>query len=178
MKKINVGSGGSYKEGYINLDFSNKRSDGEPIKVDVVHNFLKAPLPFEDNSVDEIVFSEVLEHLNRWNGLRVLNDIYRIMKPGAKLNLTVPPALEQIKLLMLAMTASKNLNMDDFFRAHEKWTVWKRIDDLCGGTSESDGTDGDSHKVFYTKEMLRPILEYVGFKILSIDDRIWVEAIK
>lgn len=177
--KLNIGSGSDYREGYINLDFSNISSNGNPIKVDVVHNFLKAPLPFEDNSIDEIIFRETLEHLNRVNGLRVLKDIYRVMKPGAKLDLTVPPALEQLKLLILAMSSAKNVTMDDFFKAHEKWTVWKRVDDLMGGCDkETDGTDGNSHKTLFTKEMLRPILEYVGFKILSIDDRIFVKAIK
>lgn len=177
--KLNIGCGNDYREGYINLDFSNISSDGKSIKIDIIHNFLKAPLPFEDNSVDEVIFRETLEHISRQNSLRVLKDIYRIMSPGAKLDLTVPPALEQLKLLMMAMLSAKNPTMDDFFRAHEKGSVWKRVDDLFGGCDEeTDGTDGNNHKNVFTKEMLRTILEYVGFKITSIDDRIWATAIK
>jgi SAM-dependent methyltransferase len=46
------------------------------------------PYPFEDNSVDEIHFYHVLEHLH--DPIRKLEEIHRILKPGGVLYMRVP----------------------------------------------------------------------------------------
>lgn len=174
--KINVCCGDDYREGYINIDFSDKRSDGKDIKVDLKRDVLKDGLPYETCSVDEVVFRESLEHFNRHDGLKILQELYRVLKIGGKLDLTVPPALQQLKILLLQMSNSKNVSITDFFKAHERFSVWKYHDDLMGATRE--GSFGDSHATLFTKEMLKPILEFVGFKVEYIDDNIQVRAIK
>lgn len=174
--KLNVCCGGDYREGYINIDFSDTRSDGEPIKVDLKRDVLKDGLPYETCSIDEIRFSESLEHFCRFDGLKILKELFRVLKIGGKLDLTVPPALQQMKILLLQMSQAKNVTMTDFLKAHEKWSVWKYHDDLMGATRE--GSQGDSHLSLWTKEMLRPVLEHVGFTIESIDDNIHVTARK
>lgn len=77
--KLNLGCGRAHKEGYINIDIQ------EPC--DLKHD-LKTPLPFEDNSVDEI-FSEgntiCLFSQNEWKMIK--KDIYRVLKPGGKLEI-------------------------------------------------------------------------------------------
>lgn len=178
MKKINVCCGLDYREGYDNIDFSLVGSNGEKLKVDIACNILTEKLPYEDSSVDEIRFSEALEHFSRWNGLKVLKELFRVLKPGGKLDLTVPPALKQMKILFQKMLDPKEVSFREFEKAHEMFSYWKWHDDLLGATHESDGTDGDSHKTLYTKQSLKPILEHVGFKIQSIDDNIFVIATK
>ena len=54
-------------------------------------DFLKGSayeLPFEDNTFDLIVCSEVLEHLHEYND--AIKDIYRVLKPGGKFYASVP----------------------------------------------------------------------------------------
>lgn len=175
--KLNLGCGSDYKEGYTNVDFSDVSSFGQKIKVDLVHNLLET-FPFEDNSADEIVFRETLEHFNRHNGLKVLKEIHRVLKPGGVLDLTVPPAEKQLKIFLQFF--KRETSFEEFEKAHELGTFnfWKCHDDLAGGTRESDGFDGDSHKTFFSKSSLSSILKHVGFKILSIDDNIFVKATK
>lgn len=176
--KLNVCCGMDYREGYINVDFSNIGSNGEPIKVDLVCDVLKG-LPYKTSSVDEIVFRESLEHFNRWNGLKVLQELFRVLKIGGLVDLTVPNATKQLKILLTQMLNPAPVPFTaGFLKAHETWSYWKFHDDLLGATHESDGNDGDSHKTLYTKQSLIPILEYTGFKILSIDDNIHVKATK
>lgn len=81
MKRLNLGSGGDYKEGWINCDI---RKD---IKTDVVLD-LKKKLPFEDNSVDEILMKHVLEHVPGYGSL--LREMHRVCKRGAIINILVP----------------------------------------------------------------------------------------
>jgi len=171
--KLNIGCGGDYREGYINIDFSNTRSDGEPIKVDLVHDVSKG-LPYEDASVEEIVAHEFLEHQNRHQAVAFLKEFARVLKPGGLLDITVPPALKQMKMLMLAMQASKNVTWEDFEQAHQKFSVFKYVDDLCGATHVN--SKGDSHLSVWSPSMLKMIIEHCGFSVQEITDDIFAKA--
>ena len=47
-------------------------------------------LPFADSSIDKIICSEVLEHIENYHG--VLQEIKRVLKPGGMLSISVPRA--------------------------------------------------------------------------------------
>ncbi len=81
FKKLNLGCGTIILEGWVNLDIAQMPG------VDVVHNIEDLPLPFPDNSFDEILCQFILEHVN-W--VPVLKDINRILKPGGKVKILVP----------------------------------------------------------------------------------------
>ena len=57
-------------------------------EADYVHNLDEYPLPFEDNSIEEIRASHIIEHLKE--PLDFLKECYRIMKPGAIIVIRVP----------------------------------------------------------------------------------------
>ncbi len=80
--KINFGSSGFNKEGYINVDI---RSSVAP---DVVHDLNIFPYPFDDNSADHIEMTHVLEHLDK--PFLVMQELHRILKPGGTLYIAVP----------------------------------------------------------------------------------------
>ena len=82
MKKLDLGCGATKKHGFIGVDIL--KLDG----VDIVHNLTSFPYPFEDNSIDEIWMDNVLEHLP--NPMRVVEEIHRISKNGAKITVAVP----------------------------------------------------------------------------------------
>ncbi len=52
--KLNIGCGNDKKKGYVNVDFS------PDVKPDKVWNLEKVPIPFKENSVDEILAHHVL----------------------------------------------------------------------------------------------------------------------
>lgn len=54
----------------------------------ILHDLNVYPLPFYENSIDEIYCSHVLEHLKE--PLEFLKECYRIMKPGARMTIRVP----------------------------------------------------------------------------------------
>jgi len=82
MKKLNLGSGLDYKEGYVNLDIRKK------FKADVYWDLNKFPYPFKANTFDEILAFEVLEHLDE--PVEVMKEIWRIAKPNAIIKISVP----------------------------------------------------------------------------------------
>jgi SAM-dependent methyltransferase len=80
-KKLNIGCGADAKEGWVNLDWVEQPG------VDVVHDITKLPLPFTDETFDEILCQDILEHVDY---MPVLKDIHRITKTGGKVRIRVP----------------------------------------------------------------------------------------
>lgn len=80
--KINLGCGKDKRKGYVNVDSSSL------VKPDKVWNLEKTPLPFKDNSVDEVLAHHVLEHIN--NLIPLMHDLRRICKKGAKIKIKTP----------------------------------------------------------------------------------------
>jgi|SRR6185312_3673271 len=82
MKKLNLGCGIEYKEGFTNVDFHSH------IQIDVQHDLNSIPYPFKDEEYDFIYASHVLEHLDK--PFVVMTELHRILKKGGKLQVKVP----------------------------------------------------------------------------------------
>lgn len=82
--KLNLGCGTNKIEGYVNVD----RAHGP----DVVHDLESFPWPWETSSIEEIRAHHVLEHLGRTPEvfIGVVKEMYRVCKPGAKVEIVVP----------------------------------------------------------------------------------------
>jgi len=91
MKKLNLGCGSDYRspmDGWINVDLGATNDSGKKIKLDVSHNLNKFPYPFEDNTFEEVIATQVLEHL--YEPPKVMEEIIRICEEGAIITITVP----------------------------------------------------------------------------------------
>ena len=91
LLKLNLGSGGRPREGYVNVDLHSGKADK---KADCGR-----PLPFPDGSVSEIRAVHVLEHLSVGRDdvadreqfyVDVLKDWHRVLTPGGLLVAVIP----------------------------------------------------------------------------------------
>lgn len=82
--KIDLGCGPNKKEGFVGVD------QFEFPGVDHVVMLGSAPMPFEDGSVEEVHASHFVEHLTAAERCYLMNDLFRVMKPGAKMTMIVP----------------------------------------------------------------------------------------
>ena len=74
--RLNVGCGYNKIVGYVNIDMH------PPNKPDIVAD-IRGVLPFNDNSVDEILMFHTIEHIEeKWHNI-VLHEFWRVLKPGA-----------------------------------------------------------------------------------------------
>jgi predicted SAM-dependent methyltransferase len=80
--KINLGCGMNKLPGFVNIDANPSFA---PDRIEDVRNIVFAP-----NSIDEVAFSHVLEHLPKSFYEEILKRIYSWLKPGAKLYISVP----------------------------------------------------------------------------------------
>ncbi len=96
--RLHLGCGNDIRAGYINID---KYDEAAQVKADA------CDLPYEDNSVDEIVSFQMIEHLPYWqtsvitSGMALFHEpiffqeCYRVLKPGGTM-ITECPDLEWI----------------------------------------------------------------------------------
>ena len=72
MKKLNLGAGNVIKEGYTNHDIVALEG------IDCVHDLNEFPWPWEDNTFDVVISTEVFEHLEY--PFITANEVYRVLK--------------------------------------------------------------------------------------------------
>lgn len=83
---LDVGCGENKQEGCVGLDI-------RPIPgVDIVHDLESVPYPLENEVCNSIIASHVVEHINpaKFGLINVMNEWWRIMKPGGRLMIAAP----------------------------------------------------------------------------------------
>lgn len=139
MIKLNLGSGGDYIDGYINVDLYAERADE---RYDI------SKLPYNDNTIDEIRAFHVIEHFDYIYGHDVLKEWHRVLKIGSRLHLETPD---------LETTCKEFINSDQ----DRQWRLLGHM------FSEPWVNPGLTHKILYTEWLLRKSLNYVGFQIIN-----------
>ena len=115
-------------------------------RVDFRNGDIEKGLPFEDNTFDGLIFTEVLEHLN--DDRHALKEIFRVMKPGGVVALTVP-------------NASYPFNWDplNWIREHLGLGHFNPKNTVLGGVWSYD------HKRLYSVEQITELATTAGFRV-------------
>jgi len=149
--KLNLCCGDDVRLGYINIDV--RRTRPNVLVLDIEKELLR---PFPDNSAEEIIARDCIEHIS-WRRVEdLLRDIYRVLKRGGRVYIQVPD-LEAI--------ARKVIMNPDFC-----------FGDLCGWKAISFWVYGgqdypeNTHKAGFTIPTLRKLLESIGFRVIKIEN--------
>lgn len=122
--KLNIGSGRIKHTGFTNIDCV-QIIDGNGEKcVDIIMNIEKEKLPFDDNSVDEIIADAVLEHIGDLKF--VLNECYRVLKHNGLLSGSVPNAGSDIDFRDPTHKRHFVKNTFNYFSGQAEWTNDKK----------------------------------------------------
>jgi len=141
-KKLNLGAGRNILEGWCNIDIV--AGDG----IDIVCDVSKG-LPFNDNTIERIYSSDVLEHIMYAKVQKTLKEWYRVLKPKGTITIKVP------SLSTIAMRYVRhNIDTKEFVRL------------IYGGQEE--GEIANAHKSGYDPQYLSWQLEQVGFVVTKI----------
>jgi predicted SAM-dependent methyltransferase len=100
MKLLNLGCGQKFHRNWVNIDFV---SNSEHV---LQHNLL-AGIPIEDDEVDVVYHSHVLEHFSKQDGFQFMEECYRILNANGIIRIAVPDletiAKEYLRNLQLAI---------------------------------------------------------------------------
>jgi len=83
-KILDLGCGNNKVDGAIGIDIVDLDS------VDIQHDILKFPYPFENNSFNKIFLRHVIEHFNLYDIEKIYTECYRILENGGILEVSVP----------------------------------------------------------------------------------------
>lgn len=142
--RINLGSGNYTLPGYVNVDQENNWCKSKP----EVYADISKPLPFPDESADEICAFHVLEHFYRYEVDQILENWIRVLKPGGKLILELP-CLDKI-LDIFRYVSEQGLELP------ENLTLWGLYGD------PKYGDPAMVHKWCYSESELTQLLELQG----------------
>lgn len=90
---LNIGCGRTYHGDWLNLDL-------EPNDKSVIGHDVTKGIPCPSGSIAAVYNSHILEHLKPEQGINLLEECYRVLKPGGILRVVVPD-LERIAYLYL-----------------------------------------------------------------------------
>lgn len=132
----------------------------------LIHDLTK-PLPFKNNSVDCIYSSHTLEHLYFDDAKKLLNECFRVLKPGGLIRVVVP----DLKAYANEYLSEKKLEPNDFWESKaDKFLdqVRLRPRNFSSGKFFSRFynwiNDTASHKWMYDTDSLTHYLKMARFK--------------
>lgn len=85
---LNLGCGSNKLKEYINIDIEASCNP------DLIHDFTKDVLPYENDSIDGVAMFHTIEHISKSKRPFVLAEIWRVLKPKAKLLMSYPEFLK------------------------------------------------------------------------------------
>lgn len=166
--KLNLGCGPDVREGYVNVDYQDTRDGVTSVDLS------QLPWPFDDDSVDEILMLDLLEHFPYNLTERILNECWRVMKVGARIEIQVPD-FEHCALAVMGIdqylcnvcgAPGKQAELKDGVKCCLKCgtsihdIAEAAVNRLYGGQN----VPGNWHFNAFTKETLTHKLEKAGFK--------------
>lgn len=171
MKKLHLGNGTVYLDGWTNVDMVGKLAKDYPELADknrtTVEKYYKFPfrqnkdnnvtdmimdvrkLEFEDESVDEILCVNLIDHMKKEEFLETLKEWKRVLKTGGQLVIDVDDRQKQAEILTSAETNEE-----------VEWALRLIYCDHASG--------GRTHWWGYTPMYLKQILENNGLKFIWV----------
>lgn len=81
---LDVGCGNRKQKGFVGMDIRKLPN------VDIVHDLEVFPYPLPDGCCHTIVASHIYEHIKPWLSLKFIDELWRIMKVGGNLAISMP----------------------------------------------------------------------------------------
>lgn len=154
MKYLNIGCGSYYsmESTWTNLDFVSRD------KHVIAHNLLKG-IPFNDNSFDFVYHSHVLEHFSKQDGERLIQECFRVLKPGGILRVAVPDLETIVRNYILWLDKGIENPGDEIIRANYNWMLIEMYDQTVRNSS-----GGEMAKYIFQEKIINEdfIYERIG----------------
>lgn len=164
VKKLHIGGGRNVLSGWLNTDLG-------PASSDIVYMDATKRYPFDDNVFDYVYSEHMIEHIPYAAGRRMLDQCYRVLKPGGKIRLATPDFMFLLDLYRKDRTTLHNDYIDwatknftpDADQADPIFVINNFVRDW-------------GHQFIYDEDSLRRALKVAGFtdikrgKISTSDD--------
>jgi predicted SAM-dependent methyltransferase len=151
VPKLHIGCQDSPISGWLNVDI-------EPIDPSIVYLDATKQFPIADNSFD-VVFSEhMIEHISLPDGMAMIKECYRTLKPGGVIRLATP----DLNFLIELYRQEKSEVQTKYIESYRKfYPGFNMINDAM---VINNFVRNWGHQFIYDKKTLKAVLEAGGFK--------------
>ena len=132
MKMVNLGCGRVHHPEWINIDFA-------PSEASVIRHDLRQRLPLGNDDVDVVYHAHVLEHFTAGDGAKLLQECFRVLRPGGILRVGVPDLEDIAREYLRRLEAAERGEADAAHRYD--WIKLELLDQLV--RRRSGGGCGD-----------------------------------
>jgi SAM-dependent methyltransferase len=154
MKYLNIGCGSYYstENVWTNLDFASRNSHV------IAHNLLKG-IPYDNDSFDFVYHSHVLEHFSKNDGEKLIQECFRVLKPGGILRVAVPDLEMIVRNYISWLEEGIKTPDDETIRANYNWMLIEMYDQTVRNAS-----GGEMAKYIFQENILNEefIYERIG----------------
>jgi predicted SAM-dependent methyltransferase len=153
VRKLQLGTGGNVRDGWLNTDIHDFRRTGEVVFMDA-----REPFPLPDASFDLVYSEHMLEHLTYADGLRCLRECRRVLRPDGRIRVATP-SLERLTRLY-------DPSPSDVQQRYLRWSLDEFVphaDAPLPGFVLNNFLRDWGHEFVYDTETLRHALETAGF---------------
>lgn len=142
---IHLGSSSHIIGGWINYDID---TSGGAVKADLLGG-----IPLKDNTVSRIFSEHVIEHFDKEDGYKLLEECYRVLKPGCVMRIGWPGLN---KLVSSYLTHSRKHKKHILPHLNLRFGHWDEI--------LADRLFSWEHRYAYTPRHMKDILKEIGFR--------------
>ncbi|MBX9783544.1 MAG: methyltransferase domain-containing protein [Chitinophagaceae bacterium] len=123
---LNIGCGHRFHKDWENIDIDPASPEVKKV------NILKG-LPYADNSFDIVYHSNILEHLPSDTGKKMIEECFRVLKPGGMIRINVPD-MEKICREYLS-TIDNAIAGDEMATYNHDWMLIEMLDQVSRNKS-------------------------------------------
>jgi len=150
-RKLHLGCGDSVLDGWLNTDFS-------PQSRDVMTLNATRRFPFDDESFDYVFSEHMIEHLRLTDGLKMLAECFRVLRPGGRVRISTPD------LRFLIELEGKRSEVQERYMEWSAATFLPHITGFAGEALVINNYMRDwGHQFIYDERTLREALMSCGF---------------
>jgi len=157
LKKLEVGCGEYQQPGYVHLDVRQLKG------IDVVCDFGKERLPFQNNEFEEILSNHSIEHVSWRKVGHVIAEWHRVLQPGGRVFFRTPDLRFICETYLAGKTTPEHPNDEGFVTGTYGQKVtpawWANIKLFAG-----QDYDGNTHYFAFDFDMAKSLLEKYGFE--------------
>lgn len=183
LVRLNVGCGKTVLDGWVNIDkspsvflsaFPRLRKGLHRIRVlapeqaegfprGVTYANVTKRVPADDESVDYVYCSHMIEHLSRWEGLSFVRECRRVLKPGGVLRLATPDLSLLVEDYLSGTSPFRDggLTPADAFCA--EYRAYSNVQANPVKALVRKLVSGDSHQWLYDQASVEALLREGGF---------------
>lgn len=150
-RRLHIGCGANAREGWLNTDWYPRSNE-------ILHLDATKPYPFPDETFDCVFSEHMIEHVSFPDGLKMLTECFRVLKPGGKLRISTP----DLAFLIDLYRTDKSELQREYIDWSSEWFIPHALEPLDTFVINNYVRDW-GHLFIYDEKTLRLAFEKAGF---------------